>query len=285
MTRLPFLFAPIAALLLLSSSGCSETSQADEITARMVDDASALAALADGDGADLGLAMPAFAEFGIDAAADEDIDFELAGEAAGFVPDCRFVEFRRRVIGEYDSDDDGRLSRDERLALRDDFSPRPLRRRPHARFHKRDRLRWIYDADDSGRLDAAERNNLRMDLELRCMNRRTRLIGEYDVDNDGELDEGEWSTAIEALVTRRAQRREAFVAKYDANEDDHLDGNERIQARIDRLERILARREAALEAYDEDGDGQLSADEKALLRERLRGLVRGEHLTDEGADT
>lgn len=276
--RSTLLLLPLG-LLLLALPGCGDTNGADA-DAALLDDAAASAALADGDGEDL---SDAFASIDFDAAAEEDVDHELMQDEA-FADGCRFVDFRRRVIAEYDADDDGGLDRDERLALRDDFAPRPIRRRAHARFHRVARLAWIYDFDDSGHLDAAERDALRGDLELRCMSREAWLLENYDADGSGDLEDDEWSAALDDLAARLQARREAFIDAFDENGDGHLDFFERVAARIARLERILERHFAALDEYDDDGDGRLSTEERLELRERLQARVRGERFTGDAGD-
>ncbi len=270
------LLLPLGLALVLAGTGCGDTT--DPVVG-LVDDAAVMAAISDGDGEDLSASL---ASLDFDAAVEEDVDVELVEGEELMARECRLVDFRRRVIDEYDVDEDGGLDRDERHALRDDFAVRPFRRRIHARFHGLVRLKWIYDADDSGHLDGEEREALHADLELRCMNREAWLLETYDEDGNGELDEDEWSAAIEDVAARRQERREAFIAEYDEDGDGWLDFFERIPARIDRLERILERHAAALDEYDLDGDGRLSTEEREALRERLRERVRGEHFVDDG---
>jgi len=265
-----------AASLLLATIGCGESTQTAGDTAQLVDDAAAAAALADGEDVDLSESL---ASYDLDAAAAEDVDFaDLDGE--GYAPDCRIVEFRQRVIDEYDTNGDGELDADEREALRADFGSHPFRRRWHARYHRLKRLAWIYDRDDSFDLDEAERDTLRMDLETRCMNRQAWLLDAYDVDESGDLDDDEWQAALDDLAERVKARHDEFVARYDANDDGVVDGAERIQARIDRLEVMVAIHEKALERYDENGDGRLSTDEREALRDALAERVQGQGFLD-----
>ncbi len=271
------LLLPLGLALSIGGTGCTEASNAAGPSADLIDDAAAMAALADGDGEDLSTAMAAMS---MDDAVMEDVDVELL-EEDDMARACRFIDFRRRVIAEYDTDEDGELDRDERYALRDDLAAPPFRLRKHGRHYRLKRLKWIYDADDSGALDPAERDELRGDLELRCMNREAWLIERYDENGDGELDDDEFGDAVDALVERRQTRRAAFVDQYDENEDGRVDYFERVQARIDRLERILDRHDAAIDEYDVDGDGTLSTDERAPLREKLKARVRGEHFGDD----
>jgi len=273
--RPPLLLLPLCVALVVGGAGCSDPGPAAD---PLVDDAAALAALADGDGEDLGTALAAL---DFDAAVEEDVDAALL-DGEGMARECRFVDYRRRIVEEYDVDGDGGLDRDERRALRDDLAVRPFRLRLHARHFTRLRLHWIYDADDSGHLDGAERDELRGDLELRCLSREAWLLERYDENGDGVLDDDEWSAAVADLAERRQAIREAFIDRYDVNDDGWLDFFERIQAYVDRLQRILDRHEAALDQYDLDGDGRLSTEEREALRERLKARVRGEHLGHDG---
>jgi Ca2+-binding EF-hand superfamily protein len=265
-----------AAAATLAIIGCGESTQTAGDTAQLVEDAAAAAALADGEDVDLSESL---ASYDLDAAAEEDVDFaDLEGE--GYARDCRIVEFRRRVIDEYDADGDGALDADEREALRADFDSHPFRRRWYARYHRVKRLAWIYDRDDSFDLDETERDELRMDLETRCMNRQAWLLDAYDADESGDLGDDEWQTALDDLAESLKARHDEFVARYDANDDGFVDPIERIQARIDRLEVMVALHEKALERYDENGDGRLSTDERDALRDALAERVQGQGFLD-----
>jgi len=273
-TRFALLAATVAALLV--TIGCGESTQTPGASAQLVEDAAAAAALADGEDVDLSESL---ASYDLGAAAEEDVDFADMGPE-GYARDCRVVEFRQRVIEEYDVDGDGELDADERAALRADFGVHPLRRSWFARYHRMKRLAWIYDRDDSFDLDEAERDELRMDLETRCMNRQAWLLDAFDAYESGDLDDAEWQAALDDLAERVKARHDEFVARYDENDDGVVDAFERVQARIDRLEVMLAIHEMALEKYDENGDGRLSTDEREALRDALAERVQGQGFLD-----
>lgn len=194
--------------------------------------------------------------------------------------DCSLEAFKHRVRDAYDTDGDGRLSDEERGALREDMGGGTRARRLHrwARHHRLRRLRWIYDADDSRSLSPEERQELREDLEMRCLNRQAWLLAQFDADDSGTLDETELQAAHEALRERARARHQEIIDAVDTDDDGRLSAGERMAARERMRQRVQERREALVADFDEDGDGTLSADERALLREALKARVRGEHL-------
>lgn len=115
-------------------------------------------------------------------------------------------------LKKYDKDADGKLSEEERTALRAD--------REKAMVEK-------YDADKNGKLDEAETKKMREE------NPRGRGgpgggrfqpsaedIKKYDADKDGKLNEAETKTMREA-------RQKEMLEKYDADKDGKLSDDER----------------------------------------------------------
>lgn len=88
----------------------------------------------------------------------------------------------------YDRDNDGKLSDEERAALRDDLKDR------------RGRLLKKYDGDGDGTLNEAERAKLRDDL----LQFRKEAVAKYDADGDGKLSPEERAKAIRELWTSGA---------------------------------------------------------------------------------
>lgn len=88
----------------------------------------------------------------------------------------------------YDGDDDGKLSEEERAALRNDLKER------------RERLLKKYDQDGDGTLNEAERAKLRDDL----LQFRKEAVAKYDADGDGKLSPEERAKAIRELWTSGA---------------------------------------------------------------------------------
>ncbi len=169
----------------------------------VLEDAAFIAALAEGEGE----ALEDVPDGDATDIADELLDDHDA-EAPDVLWDCSLGAVKRRVRAAYDSDGDGRLNDEERVALRQDMGEGPQARRVRrwARHHRLGRLMWIYDADESRSLSDEEREELRQDLEMRCLHRQARLLQEFD-DGDGTLDETELQTAHDAL--RRTRPRAA----------------------------------------------------------------------------
>ncbi len=260
-------------LIACGNTESSGSGSADDGEDALVEDATFLAVLDDGDGDGL-IGSAATAGF-VFAAGEEEVASVLDTNE-GFARDCRLRKFEERVIAEYDTNGDGRLAHAEQTALREDFGPRPGRHHRFARHHRRARLHWIYDADNSGTLDEDERSALRADLEQRCEDRHAYLLDTYDEDDSGSLDEEEWAQIHEDLHARREAKRAAILDAFDLDGDGRLDFAERHAACQAWHEILRARRASAIEAYDEDGDGVLNDDEKAALREALKERVRGE---------
>ncbi len=90
---------------------------------------------------------------------------------------------RKRFIELFDRDGDGRLSEEERAALREDLKAR------------RTKLMAKYDQDGDGALNESERAQVRADFIEFLKN----AVATYDTDDDGILSPAERATAIQEL--------------------------------------------------------------------------------------
>lgn len=90
------------------------------------------------------------------------------------------------VFKQYDKDGDGKLSEDERKAMRADMQGKAKARRTE--------MLKKYDADGDGKLSEDERKAMREDMEAS----RKALIEKYDVNKDGKLNPEEMKAAREA---------------------------------------------------------------------------------------
>lgn len=248
----------VVVLAAASLFGCNRVEEQEPLTA---DDVAAVAALQQGEDG-------------------SDPDFnDSSGEESVLDSDCSFGAVRQRVIDEHDDNGDGVLSRQERLALGQDFEG-PLRRiaRPHLMLrHRVAYLHWLYDEDRSDRLDASERESLVADLETRCENRKAQLLTAFDANQDGELNDAEWQAARVDLAARFAARRVAFVQEHDADQNGRLEIEERYNARMELRDAMEQRLESLQDEYDADDSGTLDDAEAQALREHLQSRVRGEH--------
>ena len=262
----------LSCTLFFAGAACSDGDPGDDL---LVENSTFIAALTEGEGEELGDANVEDPE----GAAEESAE-ESASEEVQLSRDCSLAGLRRGVIATYDSDEDGRLSEEERGELMTDFSPRPQRIRRAARHHLLQRLRWIYDADENGLLDEAERQELRNDLEMRCENRKADFLERFDADENGELDDAEWEAAREDIIARRQAHREEILSRHDDNGDGFLSLEERADLIQERRDFFQTQREALLERFDYDGSGDLDANERDAVREELKARVRGEHFAE-----
>ncbi len=86
----------------------------------------------------------------------------------------------------FDTDKDGKLSDDERKAMREEIQAMQEKRRA-AILEK-------YDADKDGKLSDAERATLKKDMDAK----RAAILEKYDVDKDGKLSREEIKAARDA---------------------------------------------------------------------------------------
>jgi len=117
----------------------------------------------------------------------------------------------QEVVEKYDKDGDGKLSEDERSALRDDRKKRILEK---------------YDTNKDGELDDAEKAKFREERGdrrqgsggKRQMN--PEMLKQFDKDGDGEL-------SAEERSALRDERKKRFMEKFDTNKDGELDEAEK----------------------------------------------------------
>jgi Ca2+-binding EF-hand superfamily protein len=264
-----------AALLLLAAGpGCGPAPDEGELA---LGEAAGLLTTSEETG-DVGGDAAAGAEGGdLAAAADEEAALATAAaEPPSGV--CDFAARRQEVLGAYDADGNGRLSREEGRALREDLArqvaagrlaPLAWRVRTWAFW----RVRWAFDEDGDRTLSPAERTAMVDALEARCERRRAAALERFDADGSGTLSEAERQAAREALRERLAELRRQVLAQYDANGSGVLELSERAALRADRLARAQARRAELLARYDTDGDGRLSTAEALPLREAIQARI------------
>jgi Ca2+-binding EF-hand superfamily protein len=163
-----------------------------------------------------------------------------AGNRAGPAADeTGRARSREEFTRKYDTDGDGRLSREERRKAFEDVR----RRREQQQLE-------TYDTDGDGQLSEAERQAQRDDRRKRFRERiRRMLTRKHDANKDGVLDETE-SANMQAEM-------------------------ERMEQRIQRAREARARRQRErVERFDADGDGELSDQERQTMRETIRAEAR-----------
>ncbi|MCI0573706.1 MAG: calcium-binding protein [Myxococcaceae bacterium] len=224
----------------------------------------------------------------VDASSSEMASFaEEQAALAGDVSDsatgvCNFRERRAQVLAEYDTNQDGKLDREELRALKEDLGDRSLRARFfrlgwRARVWHFWRVRWAFDENGDHTLSPEERAAMVDALEARCERLRAAVLERFDANGDGTLDEAERTAARQAFRAKLAEKREALLAEYDANHDGVLDMAERANIRADRLQAWLDRRAALITQYDTNGDGVLSPEEALPLRKAIQDRIINGH--------
>lgn len=91
-------------------------------------------------------------------------------------------ELPPQVLERFDTDKDGKLSQEERKAMRDE------------RMEQRKKMMEKYDTDKDGKLSQEERTAIREDMQKR----QKELLEKYDADKDGKLDMEERKAAADA---------------------------------------------------------------------------------------
>lgn len=149
----------------------------------------------------------------------------------------RMPHLPREIIAEFDTDKDGKLSKDERHAAHQALKARIDA--AHAEALSR------FDANGDGKLDKTERaaavETLRAEgkedtLRLLHLGRvmkqmHERMKSRADVNHDGDVSDAERAAAREEMKARMEAHRARMLREFDANKDGVLDETERAAAR------------------------------------------------------
>jgi Ca2+-binding EF-hand superfamily protein len=186
------------------------------------------------------------------------------------------LETRRKVMGSFDKNKDGKLAGEERTAAnkalaagRLSLSSRGADRAARTAKWRADMLAK-YDTDKDGKLSKDEEGARRKAYEAAARERMERYreqrdLREHDSDKDGKLNETESAARDKANAGRdkeradREKRIKEFVAKFDKDGDGRLTGAEREAAAPAFRE---AMRKRMIAQYDKNGDGELSKEEE-----------------------
>lgn len=213
-----------------------------------------------------GVAMSAVA-FGHDRDKDEDglhkmvirvpmMDFAFAGGPMGWIGASAAHQW-----DELDTDEDGRISRDEYMSAKE------------VRFEE-------LDSDQDGYVDEDELEDFieaKMEMRMEAMSERMegrqfvfrgdRRMMEMDMEElENEIEEA--MDKVEIIVERMAGPRMFFLSERDGRCFEGLDEND--DGEITR-EEFMARRDKAFDRLDEDGDGIISEEEMEKGAENFRG--------------
>ena len=112
------------------------------------------------------------------------------------------------MIKKFDKDNDGKLSPEERQAMRAKMEER--QKEALAKF----------DKDGDGKLSEDERKVMMAEMKTKMDERRKEMIAKYDADGDGKLNEEEEKKA-------RAARQAEMFKSYDKDGDGKLSAEER----------------------------------------------------------
>lgn len=145
--------------------------------------------------------------------------------AAGEMPAPRKgrADMHKRMLEKFDTDKDGKLSEEEKAAMKAEFArrraergghaPRPEgvhpgnRRRPHS---ERPEMIERFDADKDGQLNEQEKAAMKAamhpDHEARSEEFRRKLLERFDTDKDGQLSDAEKEAAKAARPKHRGER-------------------------------------------------------------------------------
>lgn len=147
----------------------------------------------------------------------ERVESRLGLRFGRLLPFVRHMAFRR-VKWAFDVNGDGRLDREERMAL--------VLALEHRCQVIRQRILAEFDANGDGRLGLEELAAARAAFRERLAARRAEVLARYDVNGNGVLDPDEREALRQDLVARLQARREAILAEFDANGNGVLDPDE-----------------------------------------------------------
>lgn len=214
-----------------------------------------------------GLRAPGFAPAGVPAGRGEDLP-GAPGEAGRSGRGGR-GQLLGQMQAQYDTNQDGRLSNEERQAMQQTWRNQWELRR--------------YDRNNDGKLDEeetaardAEREQQRRRME-QWQQQWEELRARHDADKDGQLSSEERQALFQEM------RERAELARFDRNKDGKLDEQEtaardaerqRRRRRGDQLRsRMAERRREWIQRWDADGDGALSDQERSKMTEQLAAAV------------
>jgi len=181
----------------------------------------------------------------------------IAGSGEGERPPVFRADYRK-LYKEYDKDGDGRMSREEYLAL--------------AAAVKDERKKWElehYDTNGDGTVDDGERKAAEEARKRYYAQIRERwTVRRWDRNKDGRLDEEELAAkkAQEDQSRRRAEEaRRKYMEQWDTDRDGNISDEEQ-KAMADHYRRLREeRRKKMLERWDTDKDGTISQEERKAM--------------------
>jgi Ca2+-binding EF-hand superfamily protein len=183
------------------------------------------------------------------------------------------LETRRKVMGSFDKNKDGKLVGDERTAANKALAAGRLSLNSRSADRAARMAKWRadmlarYDTDKDGKLNKDEEGARRKAYETARKEREERFrkereLSEHDGNNDGKLDSKE-SAARDADRADREKRKKEFMSKYDSDGDGRITGEEWKEAGPALRKAI---QDYANKRYDKNGDGELDEGEKATMQ-------------------
>lgn len=142
----------------------------------------------------------------------------LAEEGKKKCDKARKGHCHKKILEKFDKDGDGKLSEDEKKAMREAIAKR--REKFKTIFEQ---LRQKYDSNGDGELSDDEKKAMREDLKRQHEEFKAQMLQKYDADGDGKLSEDERKEAREA-------EKQELVGMFDADGDGDLKGEERENA-------------------------------------------------------
>lgn len=192
-----------------------------------------------------------------------------------FEADAYRRDVKKRVLGAFDANKDGRLAGPER-----DKANRALAagKIPAAAPTGSVRVAAVPaggsggERGEGGEPVVMSSSGNGVVVQQRRMNMRYRE--EFDADKDGELSDDERQAMMEHYRARAAEaRRRRQLQRYDKNGDGQLDADETAAMEAERAERrrrVEERRREFMSRWDQDGDGELNDAERNNMRDHFR---------------
>ncbi len=202
-----------------------------------------------------------------------------------FEADAYRRDLAKRVLDNFDADNDGHLRGPERdkanAALHNRAmllsrgattqpTTRPTTQQAGSKPIRADRMLAKYDLNGDGLLDAEE---FQAAQQLMAKEHRERILQRYDADGDGELSREEWQAYHkERMDPMQARLEKLKLVHFDADNDGELSEDE--QADLKRIEKIFKDlgKQTEVLVWDLDGDGKVTGEERQKVQQEFNAV-------------
>ncbi|WP_455565031.1 EF-hand domain-containing protein [Akkermansia biwaensis] len=185
-----------------------------------------------------------------------------------------FIIGEQLVLEQYDTDKDGKLSDEEKAAVKAEIDKRMKARR--------DEMMKKYDKDGDGKLSREERQSMRdgwakahPEAVKKMEERRAEMMKKYDKDGDGKLSDEEKKVRAEDWKNSRDQRPGMGEGRRGPRGGEGRPGSPNGPRRGGAMDPVMMLgHDLIMEKYDTDKDGILSDSEKEALKADVKKAIQ-----------